>query len=573
MLSISPLLFPLPLAPTPARRSPHPSLASAPSPTETRAAPSSAVWNDTVSEAWTRAYSSAAASPTSYEIEEIDGAIPAALRGTLFRNGPGNFERGGVRYEHVLDGDGLLCRFTLDGSKGTAHFARRFVETAEYVEEAEADAILHRNTFGTQPPGLLSNVLRLSLKNPANTHVVLHGGVCLALWEAALPSRIDPHTLAYEGTEDFGGALKPGWLSVTSGLGEAADSALGLGEAYTAHPREDRARGRMVGWSWAAPAVGDDLAVKILEFDLKTGEVLRSTAAALPAVVAPHDFALTANWYVFVLNAMDLQIAPFILGTGGPTAGLGTTGEGVTLRLIPRPDGTAAGRPPLTLRTDDPYFAIHHATAFESVSEADDDELEIRLYTAAWPYVGRGSFLKDWGGAVPCYDDGKIRPTQLLESTIRISHGEIKVGPKRALAGGACIDHPHCDPRFDGDERMRYLYMSYCNDEGVSGSPTIGWARYDRHTDTTLVWRAPPLAFCEELVVIPRSETAQEDSADVWLAGLIFDSESGRSSLAILNGDDIEAGPVCRLWLRDHVPHGLHGSFTTELFGPLSKAS
>ena len=45
----------------------------------------------------------------------------------------------------------------------------------------------------------------------------------------------------------------------------------------------------------------------------------------------------------------------------------------------------------------------------------------------------------------------------------------------------ACIDHPHVDPRYEGDARVRYVYMSYCNDEGVSGSPPMGWMRWDWH--------------------------------------------------------------------------------------------
>ena len=34
----------------------------------------------------------------------------------------------------------------------------------------------------------------------------------------------------------------------------------------------------------------------------------------------------------------------------------------------------------------------------------------------------------------------------------------------------------------DGDAAVRYVYMSYCNEEGDSGSPPIGWARWDRQT-------------------------------------------------------------------------------------------
>ena len=46
--------------------------------------------------------------------------------------------------------------------------------------------------------------------------------------------------------------------------------------------------------------------------------------------------------------------------------------------------------------------------------------------------------------------------------------------------------------------------MSYCNDEGVSGSPPRGWLRWDRHTGEQLKWLAPPGCFCEEVVLIPK---------------------------------------------------------------------
>jgi len=37
---------------------------------------------------------------------EIEGQLPAAIDGVLFRNGPGRFERGNRRYAHPFDGDG-----------------------------------------------------------------------------------------------------------------------------------------------------------------------------------------------------------------------------------------------------------------------------------------------------------------------------------------------------------------------------------------------------------------------------------------------------------------------------------
>jgi hypothetical protein len=50
----------------------------------------------------------------------------------------------------------------------------------------------------------------------------------------------------------------------------------------------------------------------------------------------------------------------------------------------------------LVVETEDPYFNIHHATAFE-----EEGGRTVRLYTAGWPRVVPGPFLGDWGGAIP----------------------------------------------------------------------------------------------------------------------------------------------------------------------------
>ena len=65
-----------------------------------------------------------------------------------------------------------------------------FFGCSELEKEAEANAVLYRNTFGTQPKkplGPMQNAFDLTLKNPANTNVVLWGNRLLALWEVNTP--------------------------------------------------------------------------------------------------------------------------------------------------------------------------------------------------------------------------------------------------------------------------------------------------------------------------------------------------------------------------------------------------
>jgi carotenoid cleavage dioxygenase-like enzyme len=46
------------------------------------------------------------------EAPVVEGNIPRELNGSLYRNGPGLFERGGLRKPHLLDGDGLVQRLS-----------------------------------------------------------------------------------------------------------------------------------------------------------------------------------------------------------------------------------------------------------------------------------------------------------------------------------------------------------------------------------------------------------------------------------------------------------------------------
>jgi carotenoid cleavage dioxygenase-like enzyme len=57
------------------------------------------------------------------------------LRGTLYRNGPGIFERNGHRLRCILDGDGMIQSFTFDGS--AVRYCNRFVRTGKYQDESE----------------------------------------------------------------------------------------------------------------------------------------------------------------------------------------------------------------------------------------------------------------------------------------------------------------------------------------------------------------------------------------------------------------------------------------------------
>ena len=125
------------------------------------------LWNPAIQVDWESFYKTVQ-DERSYYVEpgEIEGQIPPDFAATIFRNGPGRFDRGGKRFEHVLDGDGHIIKFVVDGAQQRAHVANRYVRTPEYLEEERTGEILFRSTFGTQSPRLSDNIFNLKLTSP-----------------------------------------------------------------------------------------------------------------------------------------------------------------------------------------------------------------------------------------------------------------------------------------------------------------------------------------------------------------------------------------------------------------------
>ncbi|MEN9245753.1 MAG: carotenoid oxygenase family protein, partial [Thermostichales cyanobacterium SRBZ-1_bins_19] len=225
-----------------------------------------------------------------YWLEPAQGALPARLQGTLFRNGPGQLDLGGVAYGHPFDGDGMVVAMTFVG--GRLHCANRFVRTPEYLAEQQAGTILYRGVFGTQKPGgWWRNCLDLKFKNPANTNVIYHGGKLLALWEASAPYRLDPTTLETLGRETFQGALTPD-------------------QPFTAHPRRDPQTGDL--WAFGV-RTGLNSTLCFYRVDPQ-GSLVEKQEHSIPGFCFLHDFVWTPNYRIFFQNPVQFRSLPFVLG-------------------------------------------------------------------------------------------------------------------------------------------------------------------------------------------------------------------------------------------------------------------
>ena len=135
-----------------------------------------------------------------FEPLTVEGTLPSCLSGTLYRNGPGRFEVSGQRVPHPFDGDGAVDAIRISG--GQAHHALRMVNNPSLAVESRLGRPL--GGFGLKSDRPLLDLLRRRFRNAANTSVLPWQGRLFALWEAGLPTEVDPENLETLGETDLG---------------------------------------------------------------------------------------------------------------------------------------------------------------------------------------------------------------------------------------------------------------------------------------------------------------------------------------------------------------------------------
>ena len=73
------------------------------------------------------------------------------------------------------------------------------------------------------------------------------------------------------------------------------------------------------------------------------------------------------------------------------------------------------------------------------------------------------------------------------------------------------------------------------------------------------VWRYGTDILAEEHVFVPRPGSHRPD--DGWLLGTLLDAARGRSGIAVLDAQRVDAGPLAQAWLPYAFPLGFHGHF------------
>ena len=457
-----------------------------------------------------------------YWIDDIEGEIPPELAGTLFRNGAGLLDINGERLHHPFDGDGMISRITF--INGRAHFRNRFVQTPGYLAEQKAGKILYRGVFGTQKSGgWLANIFDFKLKNIANTNVIYWGKKLLALWEAAEPYLLNPQTLETLGNEYFNGVLSKG-------------------EAFSAHPRIDP-NGTLVNF-----AIKPGLSTTITIFELnKNGEITSKKNHSVPGFCFIHDFVITENYCIFFQNPVNFNPIPFALGICGAAECIKIQKNQPTkIIIIPRKTQTENVK---VLETK-AGFIFHHVNAFELENEINEIIVDSICYESLTEVEPNSDYRKT--------DFEKNSPPQLWRFNLNLSNNKVQ----NQLIDPRPTEFPTIHPNYMG-KSYRYLYSAAAHQSTVN-APLQAIFKVDLESGTKQLWSAAPRGFVGEPIFVPRANSQQED--DGWIIFVVYNAENHRSEIVILDAQNLEKGRIAKLHLKHHIPYGLHGSFTPEIF-------
>lgn len=432
-----------------------------------------------------------------FEPLAIEGRIPDDLEGTLYRVGPGLFDSVGVPVSHLFEADGAVTAVRFGG--GTAHAQTRIVESRGLAAERRAGVPLY-GPRASYPRRLLAS-FRGEMKNTANTAPLLHQGRLFAMMEAALPTELDPETLATIGETDLGGALK---------------------RSFSAHPHRVTARRATYNFG-----VRYGRETKLDLYELPDEGPARTLASLrLERAVMLHDFIATDRHLVFLVSPFEVVLARAILQFGDFTQLFRFRPEhGTEVLVVPidTPDAPIRFRVPA-------FYQWHFANAFE---DGDSIAVDFVRFDDASSFLEIG-FEKALGG-------------ELVRA--RISPRRHELTFERRLPG--MTEFPSIDPRHAGS-RHRIVFTT-------SESPTTrGIARHDLEDGTTRSYLEGPHTFHAEPVFVPRANGPEGSG---YLVGTILDARRGRTCVAVFDAEHLEDGPLGRAWFDGARPITFHGAF------------
>ncbi len=453
----------------------------------------------------------------SYETN-ITGTIPRELNGTLYRNGPGLFERSGYRKRCILDGDGMIQAFRI--VEGRVHFQNKFVRTKKYVHESRVGKFVYA-TWSTQAPGgVLDNFLGGKVESQSGVTAIVRNKKLYAFDEYRTPYELDPNTLETKGPADFGLPRKSA--------------------VYFAHSKIDPKTGEwfLFGLEYGVSVV---LHITILN---KSGRLIRHQTCKLPRKTYMHDFFVSDRHIIFNLPSIDINFFDYLSGQKSFLGAMSWKPEiGNIIFVFDR----RGEKIPLQLETE-ACWAWHTLNAYEKSGEIIADFVG---YQNPDHIFGQDPALF----AIMSGRKGQYRyPGEIRRYVINTAAKTIRF----EILDGGSYDFPviNLDHMC---HRYRFGYFTKKQNREVFFTRI---ARVDMKTLYSESYDFGQTIFCSEPVFVPKpgyNYSAETDAEPGWLLTEVYDSGKRKTLLAIFEAEHISDGPIAQAYLNHVLPLGFHG--------------
>lgn len=444
----------------------------------------------------------------------VEGALPADLRGSLYRNGPGLFERGGRRIKHLLDGDGLIQRLSFSDSG--VRYQNRFVRTEKFTEEEAAGTGLYATWTTRKSENPFDNIGGGVDHSQAGVTVYPVHGKILARDELGPSYAMDPETL--ETLE-------------TIPVGDGSHSV-----GFKAHSKVDPESGE---WLIAGTQFGRRMKVHaaVYEPDLK---LKTQFSFESPRQVYIHDYFVSKNHFIFLLHPCFFSPFPFLAGLKSFTDSFAWRGEeGNLIAITPR-----AGGAPKFIEAPS-SFMWHALNAYEAGGELF---LDFVGYDKPDHFVGDGALFENimQGHLGRASAFGKIRRYR-----IDLAAGRLR---EEILDDGN-----HEFPMIDGRAAMSAHSAGYFASSGRLGGMNSGLKRVDYRTGIADEYDFGPNVHVGEPVFAERAGGGVDNG---WLLAQCLDGDAEKTFFALFDAQTVEKGPVAKIWLDHHAPISFHGAWS-----------
>jgi len=448
---------------------------------------------------------------------EVEGTIPDDLSGGFYATGPDPqypLAPGNIPF----DGEGHVRMFRI--RNGRVDYRTRYAQTERYIAQDKARKALmpmYRN------PDLDDPAARGLSRSTANTHVINHKNMILALKEDSPPTALDLNTLE---------TIDPVYTF---------DGELPREQPFTAHPKVCSTTGNMVAFGYEADGFGSDK-VALFEID-KDGKKVWGTKIKVPYVGLLHDFAVTENHIMIFVIPLAIDYEQMKRGgihwswQGDKKTHLGILrryGDGKDLKWIEGPARSGT----------------HTMGAFEDNGKIYFDS-EISA-SNPFPFMPRkDSSPHDFVAGV-----SYIHRLSANLSGPNKGYGIEKMYPLIAPL-------PRQDDRYN-TMPYRYGFMG-CPDPEQPDRSVAGacYARVDNQNRTYELWNAGNMASLGEPVFAPKSVDAREGEG--YLMGVVFHRDQGlRSDLVIFDAEHVGEGPIATVRLPVQASPQVHGWWVRE---------